>query len=145
MKAMFIGGLAAALLAACASGPPRVDTNQTLERYQSYAGEPVDRFSFTRIDSWEALDDSHIVLRSGRDGYLLTVYATCRDLRYANAIGVVSAMGHTLSRFDKIKVGRDTCPIREIRPLDIGQMKADEEALKKYREADKAGGGQARP
>ena len=140
--AAIVGIVVAAGLAACASGPPRVSSDQTLERYQSYAAEPVDQFTFTRIDSWESLDDSHIVLRTGpNDAYLLTVYATCRDLRFAHTIGIVSAMGHTLSRFDKVKVGRDTCPIREIRPLDVRQMKADAEALRQYREADKAGGG----
>ena len=131
-----------AAFAGCASGPPRVDSSQTLERYQGYAGEPVSQISYSRIESWEALDDSHIVLRTGsKTAWLVTVYATCRDLRFAHTIGVVSAMGHTLSSFDKVKVGRDTCSIREIRPLDIVQMKADEEALRKYREADKAGGG----
>lgn len=142
MDRSFLVVAAMALLAGCASGPPRVDSNQTLERYLSYAGEPVGDFAFTRIDSWEALDDSHIVLRTGpNDAYLLTVYATCRDLQFAHTIGVVSTMGHTLSRFDKVKVGRDTCPIREIRPLDVRQMKADAEALRQYREAEKAGGG----
>ena len=142
MRLTLAGIAVAVVLAACASGPPRVTSDQTLERYQSYAGEPVGEFTFTRIDSWESLDDSHIVLRTGpNDAYLLTVYATCRDLRFAHTIGIVSAMGHTLSRFDKVKVGRDTCPIREIRPLDVKQMKADAEALRQYHEAEKAGGG----
>lgn len=140
MRVMLVGILVVVLLTACASGPQRVETDQTLERYLSYAGEPVGDFTFTRIDSWESLDDSHIVLRTGpNDAYLLTVYATCRDLRFAHTIGIVSAMGHTLSRFDKVKVGRDTCPIREIRPLDVRQMKADTEALRKYREAERPG------
>lgn len=142
MRVMLVGILVVVLLTACASGPQRVETDETLERYLSYAGEPVGDFTFTRIDSWESLDDSHIVLRTGpNDAYLLTVYATCRDLRFAHTIGIVSAMGHTLSRFDKVKVGRDTCPIREIRPLDVRQMKADAEALRQYREAEKAGDG----
>lgn len=142
MRRSWLVVLAMAMLAGCASGPARVSTDQTLERYLSYAGEPIDRFSATRIDSWESLDDQHLVLRTGpNDAYLLTVYATCRDLRYTHAIGVVSQSAHSVSHFDEIKVGRDTCPIREIRPLDIRQMRADSEALRKYREADKAGGG----
>jgi hypothetical protein len=134
--------LAPLLLVACASEPTRVTSDQTLERYLSYAGDPVDRFNAIRIDSWESLDDQHLVLRTGPDdAYLLTVYATCRDLRYTHAIRVVSQSSHAVSRFDEIMVGRDTCPIREIRPLDIKQMKADTEALRRYREAEKAGGG----
>ena len=132
--------LAPILLVACASGPTRVTSDQTLERYLSYAGEPVDRFNAIRIDSWESLDDSHIVLRTGpNDAYLLTVYATCRDLRYTHAIRVVSQSAHTVSRFDEIAVGRDTCPIREIRPLDVRQMEVDAAALRKYRESERAG------
>jgi hypothetical protein len=142
MRVTLAGIVISVLLAACTSGPQRVTSDQTLERYLSYAGEPVDRFTAIRIDSWESLDDQHLVLRTGpNDAYLLTVYATCRDLRHTHAIRVVSQSSRTVSRFDEIMVGRDTCPIREIRPLDIKQMKADSEALHQYREAERAGGG----
>jgi hypothetical protein len=137
---MILPAVASVLLAACAAGPTRVTSDQTLERYLGYAGEPVDRINAIRIVSWEALSDDRIVLRTGpNEAYLVTVYATCRDLRYTNAIRVISQSTHAVTRFDKIAVGRDTCPIREIRPLDVKQMEADAVALRKYREAEQGG------
>lgn len=138
MRAMILPAVAGFLLAACTSGPTRVTSDQTLERYLGYAGEPVDRINAIRIASWEALSDDRIVLRTGpNEAYLVTVYATCRDLRHTNAIRVISQSAHAVTRFDEIAVGGDTCPIREIRPLDVRQMEADAAALRKYREAEK--------
>ena len=47
--------LMVSLLAGCASGPPRLEPNQTLERYLAYSGEPIDRFSSSRLNGWEPL------------------------------------------------------------------------------------------
>ena len=143
--------IVAALAAGCASAS-RLGPAERLERYRSYAGEPVDRFQQVRIDNWESLDANDIVLWNGRhEAYLVTVWETCADLRQAYTISVISASSHTVSVFDKIKVGRDptfgpmmtgldTCTIREIRPIDVKQMRADDEAIRKHREAGKAGG-----
>ena len=140
-------GLLVVLVAACA-GTPRLSDEEQLARYQAYAGEPVDRFTQLRIDNWESLDSNKLVLWNGRnEAYLLTVWDTCADLRQAQTITVVSASSHTVSVFDKIRVvkdprfgpimtGSDTCPIREIRPVNVKQMRADDEAAKKQREAD---------
>jgi hypothetical protein len=43
-------------------------------------------------------------------------------------------MSTSVSRFDKVKVGRDTCPIREIRPIDVKQMKADAAAARQQKQ-----------
>ena len=144
----YIGlGLAAVLLAACA-GTPRLSDEERLARYQAYAGEPIERFTQIRIDNWESLDSNKLVLWNGRqEAYLLTVWDTCADLRQAQTITVISASSHTVSVFDKIKVvkdprfgpimtGFDTCPIREIRAVNVKQMRADDEAAKKQREAE---------
>lgn len=134
--------LAAALLAGCA-GAARLSDQQALERYQSYAGEPVDRFTQLRIDNWESLDANKLVLWNGRqEAYLVTVWDTCADLRQAHTITVISSSAHTVTVFDKIKVvrdptfgpmmtGMDSCPIREIRPIDVAQMRVDDEAIRK--------------
>jgi hypothetical protein len=135
------------LLAACAS-TPRMSDEERLARYQAYAGDPVDRFTQLRIDNWESLGTNRLVLWNGRsEAYLLTVWDTCADLRQAQTITVISASAHTVTVFDKIKVvrdprfgpmmtGLDTCPIREIRPIDVKQMRADDEAAKKQRAAE---------
>jgi hypothetical protein len=110
----------------------------TLDRYLSYAGEPVGQFNSFRLDSWEPLDRDKIVLWTGvNEAYLVTVWDTCRDLQYTNHIRVLSTMGSSISRFDKIKVDGDTCPIREIRPIDVKRMKADRAADRAEKAASK--------
>ncbi|MGH8135218.1 MAG: hypothetical protein ACRER4_02625 [Steroidobacteraceae bacterium] len=37
----------------------------------------------------------------------------------------VSSAGRQITTFDHVDVGRDRCPISEIRPIDVRQMKAD--------------------
>jgi len=147
MNRLLLTGLAVALLAGC-PGTPRLSDEERLARYQAYAGEPVDRFTQLRIDNWESLDSNKLVLWNGRnEAYLLTVWDTCADLRHAQTITVISSSSHTVSVFDKIKVlkdprfgpmmtGFDTCPIREIRPINVKQLRVDEDAAKKQREAD---------
>jgi len=146
MKGYMALGLVLVLLGGCA-GTPRLSDEERLARYQAYAGEPIERFTQLRIDNWESLDSNKLVLWNGRsEAYLLTVWDTCADLRQAQTITVLSASSHTVSVFDKIKVvkdprfgpimtGFDTCPIREIRPVNVQQMRADDEAAKKQREA----------
>jgi hypothetical protein len=147
MNKLLVPGLVLALLAGCA-GTPRLSDEEQLARYQAYAGEPVDRFNQLRIDNWESLDSNKLVLWNGRhEAYLVTVWDTCADLRQAHTITVISASAQTVTVFDKIKVvkdprfgpmmtGFDTCPIREIRPINVKQMRADDAAAKKQREAD---------
>jgi hypothetical protein len=147
MKKCAALGMVFVLLAACA-GTPRMSDEERLARYQAYAGDPVDRFTQLRIDNWESLGTNRLVLWNGRsEAYLLTVWDTCADLRQAQTITVISASAHTVTVFDKIKVvrdprfgpmmtGLDTCPIREIRPIDVKQMRADDEAAKRQRAAE---------
>jgi hypothetical protein len=138
MKRIGVSGILVALLAGCAGGPPRIQSNETLDRYLGYAGEPVERAKSFRLDSWEWVDRNKIVLWTGvNEAYLVTVWDTCRDLQFTNHIRVVSGMSNTISRFDKIRVGPDTCPIKEIRPIDVKGMKADMAAA---REESKAAG-----
>ena len=138
MRRVMFFAVMVALLAGCASGPPRIQHEEMLDRYLSYAGEPVDRASAFRMDSWELVDEDKIVLWTGiNEAYLVTVWDTCRNLQYTNHIRVVSSMGSSISRFDKVKVDGDTCPIREIRPIDVKQMKADMAAARAQQRADK--------
>ncbi len=48
---------------------------------------------------------------------------------FAQAIGVTNSAG-TVDKFEKVIVGRDKCFIKEIRPIDTKQMKADRKLLK---------------
>lgn len=138
MKPMRAFGLVVAMLAGCAGGSPRVEHSETLGRYLDYAGEPVDRATSFRLDSWELVGRDRIVLWTGvNEAYLVTVWDTCRDLQFTQHIRVVSGIDNQISRFDKVMVGRDTCPIKEIRPIDVRQMKADMAAARAEQKAGK--------
>ena len=114
--------VATALLAGCATGP-KLD-------YTDYAGEPVKSFYMNNFDGWSAVSKDQVVIWSGMNkAYLITVTGYCPDLQFANAIGVTST-ANTVDRFEKVIVGRDTCLINEIRPLDTKQIKEDRKLLR---------------
>lgn len=113
---------AAALLTACASNRPKLD-------YTDYAGEPVKSFYMNDFNGWSAVSkDQLVVWASSNKAYLLSLTGYCPDLQFANTIAVTST-GHTVDKFEKVIVGRDRCLIREIRPIDLKQMKADRKAI----------------
>jgi hypothetical protein len=97
-----------------------------LERYQPYVGAPVDRFVAFRFDGWESVSRTQLVIWTRfNEAYLVKVWDTCRDLEFAQRIGIKST-GSSVSRFDSIRVGRDHCPIEEIRPIDIARYRSDQ-------------------
>lgn len=122
------GVAVALLLSGCASGIDRMNGETPLERYSNYAGTPVERFTAFDINGWTALSRNRLVLWTGvNEAWLVTVWDSCRDLEFADRIRV-SRTGSSVTRFDKIIVGGDRCPISEIRPVDVRQMRADRAA-----------------
>lgn len=120
--------VAALLLAGCATGVSRLSSETPLERYSAYAGEPVNSFTAFDINGWTALSDSKIVVWTGvNEAWLLTVWSGCQELSFADRIRIKST-GSSVMRGDTVIVGRDRCPISEIRPIDVKQMRADREA-----------------
>ena len=126
MKTSLILALcAAAVLAGCASGP-RLN-------YSEYAGEPVKSFYMSDFDGWSAVSKDQVVVWTGiSQAYLLTIDGYCPDLQFAQAIAVTST-ANTVDKFEKVIVGRDRCLIKEIRPLDVKQMKEDRKILREER------------
>jgi hypothetical protein len=123
-------GLAAALLTGCA-------TNRTKLDYTDYAGEPVKSFYMNDFDGWSAVSKDQVVVWAGiNKAYLLTVSGYCPDLQFANTIAVTST-ANTVDKFEKVLVGRDQCLIREIRPIDVKQMKADRKLLREQQKQEK--------
>ena len=115
-------------LGACASSLPRVSEESAIQRYQNYAGQPVDRFTAFNITGWTALSREKLVIWTGaNEAWLLTVWNNCQDLEFAERIRLPRT-GSSVSRSDVVLVGRDRCPISEIRPIDVRQMKADRAA-----------------
>lgn len=118
----------ALLAAACAGGPRRVSHEEVLAQYLDYAGEPVNGFMSVRLQSWQPLTRNQLILWTGiNEAYLVTVWDSCPDLLFANSIGVTTT-GSQVSTFDHLKVGRDRCQIKEIRPVNVRQMKSDRAA-----------------
>lgn len=127
MKHVAILVLTALLAAACAGGPRR-NTSDDAVAYLDYAGEPVRGFTSFRLQSWQPLSRNRLVLWTGvNEAYLVTVWDSCPDLLFAHSIHV-SSTGSQITTFDHVNVGRDRCPISQIRPINVRQMKADRAA-----------------
>lgn len=120
----------AALVAGCAGGTGRMRGEDASQKYVDYAGAPVDSFTSFNINGWTPVSRDQLVVWTGvNEAYLLKVWNTCQDLQFADRVSITSTT-RTISKFEKVRVGRDQCPIEEIRPIDIKQMKADRAAAR---------------
>ena len=129
LTAMLLAGLLASGCATTATDSgttsmiPR--SPERLEKYEPYLGEPVDKFTAFRYDSWEPISRTQLVLRTTmNDAYLLTVDGTCTQLPFAQTIGVTTT-GRQVTKFDSVIVRGDRCLIRAIQPIDLKQMRQD--------------------
>jgi hypothetical protein len=123
------GLCAGVMLAGCGSGLSRRD--EAGLKYVDYAGEPVQQVTAMRgVDGWTPVSRNQLVIWTGiNEAWLLKVWDNCPDLNFATAIRVTQT-GNSISRFEKVIAGRDTCPIEEIRPIDVSRMKADRKAAR---------------
>jgi hypothetical protein len=129
MKYVLIASLSVVtILSGCASGVSRIHSSDTL-KYSDYAGAPIERFTAFNINGWESLARDKLIVWTGvNEAYMLTVWSTCPDLEFVQRVGLQHT-GSMISRLDSVRVGHTRCPIQEIRPLDIKQMKADRAAM----------------
>ena len=131
-------------LSACASTGNLSDEHK-LALYESAAGAPVSSFQyFGSINGWTSLGDSAIALWTRpNQAWLLDLYGPCQDIEFTPVISVTNQMGRVSARFDKVIARSGSsldipCSIRQIRPLDVKQVKAAE---KQAREAQEASSG----
>lgn len=133
-QALRFAALAAlpALLAACGGIPLHESDQELRDRYDAYAGQPIDRLTWLgRFDSWQPIGRYEVVVVANvSDAYLIKVAPPCQNLQFANRIGLTSTAGSVSSRFDSVIVGqwpggRERCQIEEIRKVDYRRMKAD--------------------
>lgn len=137
MKTILALVLAAVMASACADGPARRNDRDVLAKYDGYIGEPIRGFTAFRAQSWQPVRRDRLILwTSMNDAYLITLAGPCTDLMFAHSVGVTSTTSE-ISTFDSVLVGRDRCPIKQINPIDVRQMKADRAADKKS-EAEEA-------
>jgi hypothetical protein len=127
MKRFVFTVIGVALLSACASGLARRETLDV--RYLDYAGEPVEQIRSMRgVDGWTPVSRNQLVIWTGfNEAWLIKVWDGCINLSFANAIQVTQT-GRTITRFDKVLVENESCPIIEMRPVDVARMKADRKA-----------------
>ncbi|WP_424683053.1 DUF6491 family protein [Frateuria sp. YIM B11624] len=126
-KSMLLAGVAAVLLAGCASVPRAERLSQRQAAYAAAAGAPVNSFRFfTQLWSWEDLGpDQVVVYTKPKEAWLLDVPG-CLELPFANAIGLTSNLNQVSINFDKVITGRNNipCTIQRIRPVDVSRLKA---------------------
>jgi hypothetical protein len=107
---------------------PRERDAEAYERYRDFAGAPIDDFTYLgRYDGWSSLGRNVLAIRTSvSDAYLLTVQGPCSDLEFANTIALTST-GNTVRRgLDSVRVGRVSCTITEIRPVNYAEMRKAE-------------------
>jgi hypothetical protein len=120
----------ASLLAGCVAGLSRLGDDGFQVRPADYAEESVERFTTFRLDGWTPVSrDSLVVWNGPNEAYLVKVWDTCRNLQFAERIGITET-ARTVSRFEKVRVGRDSCPIEGIRRIDVPQYRADRDAAR---------------
>jgi hypothetical protein len=130
VRPTWLAAVLATLLAGCATNRPQLD-------YTDYAGEPVKSFYMSDFNGWNAISKDQVVVWSGMNkAYLLSIAGYCPDLQFAHSIAITST-ANTVDRFEKVLVGRDRCLIREIRPIDVKQMKADRKLIREQRKQGK--------
>jgi len=136
----------AALLGACSSVPVEQREAAARAQFQSYAGKPVDQFTWLgHYTSWQYLGQDPpdkpgglglyeiAIWTTPWDAYLLKIGHPCVDLPFAQGIGLTDTARTVSSHFDFILVRamggrRDLpwrCPIQEIRPVDYRRMRHD--------------------
>ena len=129
MKRFVFAALWLALLSACGTGLARRDALDL--KYVDYAGEPVEQIRSMRgLDGWTPVSRNQLVIWTGHnEAWLIKVWDGCANLSFANAIQVTQT-GRTITRFDKVLVENESCPIIEMRPVDVVRMKADRKAAR---------------
>jgi hypothetical protein len=129
MKRFVFAAFGLALLSACGTGLARRDDLNL--KYVDYAGEPVEQIRSMRgLDGWTPVSRNQLVIWTGHnEAWLIKVWDGCINLSFANAIQVTQT-GRTITRFDKVLVENESCPIIEMRPVDVVRMKADRKAAR---------------
>ncbi len=129
MKTLLTLVLVAVLASACSSTPKRSQGERVLARYEGYIGAPIRGFTAFRQQSWQPINRTQLILWIDfSHAYLLTITPGCPDLMFTDGVRVTST-GSNISTFDSVLVGDNRCPITEIRPIDLRQMRADRKEL----------------
>ncbi len=129
MKRFVFVVLGLVFLSACGTGLVRREALDL--KYVDYAGDPVEQIRSMRgVDGWTPVSRNQLVIWTGHnEAWLIKVWDGCINLSFANAIQVTQT-GRTITRFDKVLVENESCPILEMRPIDVARMKTDRRAAR---------------
>lgn len=147
-KRLFLAAMVAVALSACSSVPYAERVSARQAAYAAAAGAPVRSFRFFELYSWEPLGNSQLAIYTRpSEAYLVTVMGPCPDLEFTNAIGLTSNLREVQVRFDKVLTGRRDfpCTIGEIRPVDLGKLKAVEHEQRKIQAAERPAATDSKP
>jgi hypothetical protein len=112
------------VLSGCASVGPRERIAARLAEVEAHAAAPVDSFRLWRLDRWESLGRTRLLVWTRpNEAWLLTVDEPCNDLEYAHGLSLTSSVGQVKRRFDSVVLERQRCRINEIRPVDGRALK----------------------
>jgi hypothetical protein len=117
----------ASVLSACSGIPLKEREQAERERYEAYAGQPVDHFTwFGHYDGWDPIGPHELVVWTDiNTAYLVKVASPCENLQFANRIGLTSTANTVYSKFDFVTTHGWRCPIQEIRPIDYKRLRQD--------------------
>lgn len=119
-------------LASCASSGPRERDEAALTRYRAHAGEPVSSFHLRLMREWASLGRTHLAVYTGvNEAWLIEVEQPCQGLDFARAVQLSSSGSRVYAKFDTVRFDEQVCRIREIRPVDVRAMKAEQRAAAK--------------
>jgi hypothetical protein len=125
-----------ALLGGCATSHPERES-QRQAAYRAATGAPVRSFRFFgSLYSWEPLGDQQLAVYTRPNQAWLLDVPGCNELPFATAIGLTSNMHEVMTGFDHVLTGHGNipCTIMQIRPIDVGKLKAAQEARRKIEE-----------
>jgi hypothetical protein len=130
MKTIRMVKVFALLLAGFAAWPAwaqQTDSEHAdLARYQKYAGAPVDHVRYFQINGFQYLAPDKVAIWFGVNKlYLLTVETPCRNLAFANGIGLTARDRILYRNFDFVTFDHQRCRITKIEPVDELKMKQD--------------------
>lgn len=124
---LLVGGLAALLLAACASSPRQARVDAALALVEQHAGAPVhsvQRLASVRFSDYESFGDQHLLLWEGVSrAWLLEVEIGCFNLDSAFRVAVVQQSAWLDTSGSYILAGDQQCRIRSIRPVDAKALR----------------------
>lgn len=121
--------LSAAVFAAGAANAKRPSTDID---YESLAGPTVAFIEQRNIDRFDHVDDYHMVVYASRkNAYLVTFSSMCRRYTLQDPLVIERHSTFRLYPEDRISINGAPCLIKDIRVMDIDQLKAARASAKR--------------